>query len=361
MNPKELREKRAEVVAKAQALIPKTGSMSAENRTQFDAMMAEANTLKGDIDRLEQLAAAEAETRATTAPPNPTIGAPGAVSEVETKARKAFRNFLRCGFSDPDLQEDAIQHHIKTFRGRTVYDFQPARQPWAFESRAQRAQALFARLANDPEKRDTFADFMGISVGDPVGSLGGFFVPQGFVYDVDIATKWYGDIIADATTMETATGQPLPYPTSNDTTVEGAWLGEGVQVTPADINIGRVIFGAWKLLTLEVPVSLELLQDSAFDLEAFVKNAFAIRFGRALNKAFTVGSGSNQPTGLMNVATPSGQTVIGDLNADTTNPAIQIGYQEHRQPGALGEQELPQGRQIHGARHHDSGAQAAAR
>lgn len=130
-------------------------------------------------------------------------------------------------------------------------------------------------------------------------SLGGYFVPKGFVYEIEEALKYYGPMLLIAEIMDTATGQPLPYPTDNDTTVMGEIVGEGKQVSNADVNIGQVLFGAYKFSSKMVKVSLELLQDSAFDMESYLKKKLAVRIGRIYNNKFTVGTGTNEPFGIV--------------------------------------------------------------
>jgi HK97 family phage major capsid protein len=142
----------------------------------------------------------------------------------------------------------------------------------------------------DKEKRD-----MGIGSL----SLGGYFVPKGFVYDVEEALKYYGPMLLVAEIMDTATGQPLPYPTDNDTSIMGELVGEGQQVTEKDVTIGQVLFGAWKFSSKMVKLSLELMQDSAFDMESYLKKKLAIRIGRIYNNQFTVGTGTNAPNGIV--------------------------------------------------------------
>ena len=44
--------------------------------------------------------------------------------------------------------------------------------------------------------------------------------------------------------MDTATGQPLPFPTDNDTAVTGEIIGEGQQVTTADVSLGQIMLSA---------------------------------------------------------------------------------------------------------------------
>lgn len=147
---------------------------------------------------------------------------------------------------------------------------------------------------SDKERRD-----MGIGTN----TLGGYFVPRGFVYEVEEAMKWYGSMLESSEIMDTATGQPLPYPTDNDTTNTGQLVGEGQQVAENDVTLGNIIFGAEKFSTKMVKVSIELLQDSAFAIGPYLRKKFAIRLGRILNTKFTLGNGNSanpvEPTGLI--------------------------------------------------------------
>lgn len=61
MNAIELRRKHAELVEAAEALIPKEGEPTDENRSAFDAKMAEANKVAEDMKRQEALDAAKAK------------------------------------------------------------------------------------------------------------------------------------------------------------------------------------------------------------------------------------------------------------------------------------------------------------
>ena len=119
------------------------------------------------------------------------------------------------------------------------------------------------------------------------------------MYEIEEAMKYFGPMLLTSEIMDTATGQPLPYPTDNDTTVSGEIVGEGQQVSDKDVVVGQVLFGAWKFSTKMIKLSLELLQDSAFPMEAYLKKKMAIRLGRAQNTYFTTGTGTNQPNGIV--------------------------------------------------------------
>ncbi|MDQ7039783.1 MAG: phage major capsid protein, partial [Rhodothermus sp.] len=66
-----------------------------------------------------------------------------------------------------------------------------------------------------------------------------------------------------------------------------------------------------------VRVSLQLMQDSAFDLEEFLADIFADRLGRALQDHITNGDGTTQPEGIL-TAIPAAQTVVGATGQTTS-------------------------------------------
>ena len=193
------------------------------------------------------------------------------------------------------------------------------------------------------EQRDQEAGTQSITYTQ--GVAGGYFVPAGFVYDVEIATKYFCPM-ADGSViriLETATGNVLPYPTNNDTNEAWYIIGEAVQVSdqgqtsnyptpgtvpsgqPGNLAMGQVLFGAWKGTTGLVRVSLEILQDSAFDLEDFLKNAFAVRMGRGYEYYLTRGSGVNQPTGIVTAVVASGQGATIATGSSTNDGSVNTG------------------------------------
>jgi HK97 family phage major capsid protein len=281
MSIRELGQKRAELVAKAQTSIPAPGKKwTPEARQKFDGYMSEADGLKSQIDDLEREASAgeaDSELRQTRRPPESQIGYAGTDSAQERGFRTAFRNFLRHGVTPDNFCKGL--------------------------SDADRA----ALEQGQQQYRD-------MGVGNP--TAGGYFVPAGFVYEVEVALKYYGNMLGVAKILDTATGQPLPYPTSNDTSVSGEIVGENSIVTTQDVTIGHLVFGAYKFSTKMVKVSLELAQDSAFNMEQFLVEKFAVRIGRILNAKFTNGVGTTEPTGIItaivaNNGTPSATPTIG--------------------------------------------------
>lgn len=312
----ELRQERGALWDQAKKLLEKGAEMSAEDRQKYDGLMAEMDAKKADIDRLERAEKIEAEL----APPT---------------ERQADSRLLR-DVSSPELAA-ATRNYRRAFRGHTVggkhpFDLlTPAHRDivemlhaaWneAFRRAALNSaspEELALLKGNSPEFRD---------MGFGTGSEGGFLVPTGFMYELEIALKWYGDMLNVCTFIDTPTGNNLPWPTMNDTAQTGELVAENAQVTKQDLTIGQLIFYAWKYSTKMVPVSIELLQDSAFELGGVVKDAFAVRLGRILNTHFTtgLGQGSAQPNGIITAAT-AGPTAVGSGgntgNADSNQTTL---------------------------------------
>ena len=316
---RELREKRAKLVSDARAIYDNS-ARTAEDSTKFDSMMTEADGIKVEIDREERLEASEKELRG--APPNGRVGAEVDESEVETRVAE-YRNVER------RHRKEALKH--ASAETRNVVE----------RLHTEYWQAMADHLLNGsadmrPESREVLngnrAGFRSLGVGSILGRTeyrdmstgggnalqgtgGGYFVPVGFVDEVDEAMKWYGDMLRSSTIMRTATGQPLPWPNDNDTGSVGELIGEGTQVSEGDLTLGNVVFGAFKYSTKMIKVSVEMLQDSAFDLESYVKEKFAIRIGRILNTHTTTGAGTTLPKGIV-VAATAGPTAVGASGND---------------------------------------------
>jgi HK97 family phage major capsid protein len=130
-------------------------------------------------------------------------------------------------------------------------------------------------------------------------SLGGFLVPEDFSNILDVATKFTGAIEGLAQVLNTTSGATLPYPKVNDTSVVGAILSEGSADVVSDMTFAALNLGAYTYSSKIVKVSYQLLQDAAFDLDAFLVNTLGERIARGQNAHFTTGTGSSQPQGLI--------------------------------------------------------------
>lgn len=153
-------------------------------------------------------------------------------------------------------------------------------------------------------------DIAGLQVtnaqGEGSSAAGGYLVPSGFRQKLVEVRKAFGGFSAEVEPLSTDTGAPLEYPTNDDTANEGDITGESAAIASgADLVFGTVNLGAYKYtsagagsnLPLRVPV--ELIQDSAFDIEGFVARKLAQRIQRKQASHWVVGTGVGQPKGIL--------------------------------------------------------------
>ena len=93
-----------------------------------------------------------------------------------------------------------------------------------------------------------------------------------------------------------------------------AWMDEEGAFQESDDAFTQVTLSAYKLGTM-LKVSDELLNDSYFDLEAYIAAEFARRIGAAEEEAFLIGNGSSKPTGLLHT---TGGASLGVTAASAT-------------------------------------------
>jgi|ERR1700722_120489 len=155
------------------------------------------------------------------------------------------------------------------------------------------------------------------------GSQGGYIIPQGFSGLLEEAKKWFGGIDGVVEKFTTGTGNPFPWPTVNDTANRGRIIGQNVQVTETDLGFGQVTFNAYIGSSDLILVPIALIEDSYFDMDALVARLLGIRLGRLYNWKCTVGTGTNEPTGIITAATTD-----GNINTFPTGETAAIAYND---------------------------------
>lgn len=138
------------------------------------------------------------------------------------------------------------------------------------------------------------------------GSSGGALIPQGFSQILEEAKKWFGGIEGVVDKLSTGSGNPMPYPTLNDTTNRGRLVGQNVQMVETDLTFSSITFGAFIGSSDLILVPLALIEDSYFDVDALVARQLGIRLGRLFNYYCTQGTGTTQPMGIVNAVVNSG-------------------------------------------------------
>lgn len=145
-------------------------------------------------------------------------------------------------------------------------------------------------------------------------SEGGYLVPDEYENTLIQALNEETAIRQCAKVITTSNGtHKIPIVASHG---DAAWMEEEDAFTTSDETFGQVNLDAHKVGTL-IKVSEELLEDSAFDLEGYMRSEFARRIGDKEESAFLTGNGTHKPTGILH-ATAGGQVGI------TTSGALTI-------------------------------------
>lgn len=253
-----------QILADLQAIIDGAREEDGTERPLTDEEVERYQTFEGELQTVRR--SIEFRTRHSAyITPNRTI-VPGGSADIQqrTDEERGFEHYLRTGIPNQDLT--------------------PASGPIPLEYRAQ---------------------------AEGTGAAGGFLVPAGFVQKITERLKAYGGIAQEAEHISTGNGNPLPWPTVDDTANEGEIVAENANpVGGADIVLGQKTLGAYKYTSEGVggeplKVSFELAQDNAFDLEGFVQRKLGERIGRKQARDFAVGTGVGMPLGALTGGTTS--------------------------------------------------------
>ena len=288
---KELRQQRAALVAKMQNMIPVTGAMSSETRVSWEQADADQEKLRVQIETLEKSEALTTEMNSFIVPGQRQPG------EMDYATRAANRG-------------------DKTFEKRSTVEYRDA-----FER--------YARLGASSPMLEEMRD----SALTETTTAGGYLIPTGFQKELEIKMKAIGPMRAQCRVITTATGNNLQWPTWDDTANTGEWLAINSDAT-TKLNpvFGQVTFIANVASSKQVLVPVQLLQDSAFDLQSELSDAFAIRLTRLTNTGYTTGTGTTMPNGIVtqvaagNIITATGDTASGntDINSVGINDLVNL-------------------------------------
>jgi len=275
-------EERGTLVAEARSILDSIANETDQTRMteaeqRHDAVMAKLDALDKKIEREERQAAretAEEERRKQNRPnrgsgsasgvDDPEGGEDRTAEQVQEEYRDAFYAMLREGGDMSGLSAE-MRHLLR--RGYV-------------ENRVQTAGTDAAGGFTVPT---TLANFIVSTMKD-----------WGPMYDPGITTE-----------LVTSSGNAFDIPTNDDTSNTAALKSEGADLTDddsGDLAFGEKNLNAYVYATPWLKISFELLQDSAFNLEAFIGAKLGERLGRIANQRLTIGTGSSQPNGIMTAA-----------------------------------------------------------
>ena len=268
MTIQELRKKRGEVWDTARDFLDSKrrpdGTLSDEDSKTYDALEKQLVDLGKEIQRLERQAEIEADMRKATS--SPILTAPGMVNPV------------------PDNKVGTASDSYKT------------------------------AFWNSIRKRNWVDVHNDLHIG--TDSEGGYLVPDEYERKLVEALQEENIFRRLATIIHTSSGdRKIPVVTGKG---EAVWMDEEEQYTLSDDTFGQTSIGSYKLGTA-IKVSEELLNDSVFNLPAYIAKEFARRIGAKEEEAFFVGDGIGKPTGIFNAtggaedgATTAGASITFD-------------------------------------------------
>ena len=192
------------------------------------------------------------------------------------------------------------------------------------ESAALRAMLSGGLGALTAEQRSAMAnrvnpDIRG-AMSTTTGTEGGYTVATEFSRNLIQAMKALFPVRSVASGIQTSTGAQMLFPTADSTSEEGAIVGQNQGGGSADTGFGQASLDVYKYTSKSIALPFELLQDSMFDIEAYITELLRLRLGRIQNRHHTVGTGTAQPRGIVTAA------AAGKLGA--TGSAVTVGYDD---------------------------------
>jgi HK97 family phage major capsid protein len=276
MNLTEMQDKRGQLVTEARSALDEIKTNTDEARAteleqRHDTIMGELDKLDTNIAREQRVAKLEKEAAEAREQRRPDQSGEGRGAEELKKPeyRDAFVALARAGFNPAELSDEhraALKAGVAEFRAQTA----------------------------------------------GTTTAGGYTVPTDLAATVDKTLKMWGPMYDEAicTVLNTSSGNPIDFPTVDDTAVAVVQHTEASAMTDdasADATFGKMRLDAFDYDTKWIQVSMELLQDSAINVESFIGELLGERLARRVNVELTTGDGTGDPNGVV-VASTAGKT-----------------------------------------------------
>jgi HK97 family phage major capsid protein len=296
---KELEEVRSALKKDAQGNeLDQPRTMTSDEREKFDKSASAYDELQADIDRLEKIEDVRSK----------------ADLQVEDKDREGFSQGIDESVRCKALQGALLRHvgteisdeHRDALQKAPVYVDKRGNFVFPLQRQAPRSVAEAREIGQraGPAGWETGTD-----------AEGGYTVPTTLMRELEIARLQVGPVLSVVRTMRTASGETLNMPTADDTSAAGEWISEESTASTDNTDIfGNVQIGANKWSSKVIPITAELLEDSAFDLAAIVGQLIGERWGRA--EADEVTNSTNFSGGILSGATSNSSNSVGSLEAD---------------------------------------------
>jgi HK97 family phage major capsid protein len=243
-NIQALREKISNLATQAKHLLAEKGDQkwSIEDQAKFDGLTTEIESAKGQIKNQEKMR--------------------------ELEADKFFNSLEKPASKGDGVTIDALA-----------------------------AVAVYLRHGNNVTAEQAIAIRNAMST--TTAAEGGYTVPSEIAAMVIDKLKAYGGMREVAEIITTESGNPLNFPTSDGTAETGEIVGENAAAALGEVTFGTIPLNTFKYSSKKIALPVELVQDSAIDIIAFVVDRLATRIARKQNSDFTIGTGTTLPDGVV--------------------------------------------------------------
>ena len=287
-NIKELREEQARIWTNARSKLDEVKDDTPEERAaeinrEFDAMMADHDSIGERIERMERLERSKQIAREEAEKVDERKRPLGADGEARNDSgvisyRQAFHEYLKSAGNLGDMDREA--------------------------------RAVLQRGYSDVETR----------AQTTVDAAGGYMVPTELANILVKSLAAWGPMYDPGVTSEIVTsgGYTITMPTVNDISTAVVQHSEGVTLTDdggSDVTFGEKTLSAYAYNTEWLRVSKELMDDASFNVEQILGELLGERLARRVNTELTTGDGTGDPNG---VATAAGAGVTAAAIADVT-------------------------------------------
>lgn len=134
------------------------------------------------------------------------------------------------------------------------------------------------------------------------GTAGNVLVPTSLAAAIEKALMGKSAMLQAVDVIRTLNGGDLVIPTINDSANRAQIMDAYSQSSKEGMTFNSVTLKAYTYRTPIIALSYELLQDSAYDIQAYISELLADRFAAGLNQDLTNGTGSNAPEGITKAA-----------------------------------------------------------
>lgn len=188
------------------------------------------------------------------------------------------------------------------------------------ETAQEKAEKWFKNLIHGPaiSKMDALAMAESpMRASTSSAGTGLYVMPEEFIGRLERKMKQFGGMMQASYLHRSRSGNPMQWPTHDGTTDTGNWVAQprSGDIVPRGLTFGRNSFTAYTWYDI-IGLDWEFIQDEEVGLVGgLLADMLGESAGRALNKKFTDGTGSSEPTGIL---AASGGAATGKTTASAS-------------------------------------------